>query len=246
MTSPVRCRVRVLLADDHAVVRAGLKAVLRKAGFDVVGEASDGRAAIALCNTVRPDVAVLDVAMPLLNGIDAARDILKNHPNTRIVLLTMYTEESYVLAGLRAGVTGYVLKSNAVASLVHAVRAVSKDDMYLGLGVSQALVKACRADVPSEADPLSGRERQVLQLIAEGRTMKEIGAMLGISPRTAETHRTRIMHRLDVHDIASLVRYAIDCGLLRPPGQGEGPSDRSTPKACPGESARLPVPAGAV
>jgi len=214
MSVPKR-RVTVLLADDHAVVREGLKAVLRKAGFDVVGEASDGQEAIARCDSLHPEVVVLDVAMPLLNGIDAAREILKNHPGTKIVLLTMYTEQSYVLAGLRAGVRGYVLKANAASSLVHAIRAVSRDDMYLGLGVSQTVVNACLSQVPRRADPLSGRERSVLQLIAEGRTMKEIGSVLGISPRTAETHRTRIMHRLEIHDIAGLVRYAIEQGLIR-------------------------------
>ena len=132
----------------------------------------------------------------------------------------------------------YVLKSNAVASLVQAVRAVSKDDMYLSVGVSQAIVNACRGDAASETDPLSPRERQVLRLIAEGSTMKEIGSVLGISPRTAETHRTRIMHRLEVHDVAGLVRYAIDHGLLAPSRQGQS-------HVVGAESSRLRVAAGA-
>jgi DNA-binding NarL/FixJ family response regulator len=166
----------------------------------------------------------------------------------------MYTEQSYVLAGLRAGVRGYVLKANAASSLVQAVRAVSRDDMYLGLGVSQTVVDACLSGSPRRADPLSGRERGVLQLIAEGRTMKEIGSVLGISPRTAETHRTRIMHRLQIHDVAGLVRYAIEQGLSPSGAPGEGQADqrRTAPQpACAGvegggPSGRFPsrAPAG--
>jgi len=239
MSSAPRRRLRVLLADDHVVVREGLKAVLRKAGFDVVGDASDGRAAVALCDAVHPEVAVLDIAMPLLNGIDAAREILKNHPATKIVLLTMYTEDSYVIAGLRAGVAGYVLKSNAATSLVQAIRAVSRDDMYFGLGVSQTVVNACLTNVPAPADPLSARERGVLQLIGEGKTMKEIGAVLGISPRTAETHRARIMHRLNIHDVAGLVRYALERGLLPSPAPAAGSPEPDVPPAIRGRASRL-------
>ena len=234
-------RVRVLLADDHVLVREGLKSVLRKAGFEVVGEASDGREAVKICKAVHPEVAVLDIGMPLLNGIDAAREIFKSEPETKVVLLTMYTEESYVLAGLRAGVTGYVLKSNAPSSLVQAIRAVSKNDMYLGLGVSQTIVNACLASVARPPDPLSDRERGVLQLIAEGRTMKEIGSELGISPRTAETHRARIMNRLHIHDIAGLVRYAIERGLLHVAASVAGQTSGST-ETPPRPSSRLRTP----
>jgi DNA-binding NarL/FixJ family response regulator len=224
MPSSSKSRLRVLLADDHVLVREGLKAILEQEGFEV-RTASDGRAAIALCDTLRPDVAVLDIAMPLLNGIDAARNILKLHPDTKIVLLTMYAEESYVLAGLRAGITGYVLKSSAASSLVQAIHAASKGDIYLSPGVSRTVVQAYLSNATVPADPLSNRERQVLQLIAEGKTMKEIGDVLGISPRTAETHRTRIMNRLDIHDVAGLVRYAIEHRLTHT-GQGAGDTDR--------------------
>jgi two-component system response regulator NreC len=211
---------RVLLADDHAIVREGLKAVLQQHGFGVVGEASDGRAAIAMAENLRPDVVVLDVAMPLLNGIDATREILNLPSRPKIILLTMYAEDSYVLAGLRAGITGYVLKSNAAFSLVEAMHAVMKGDIYLSPGVSRAVVQAFLSAAAVPRDPLSRRERQVLQLIAEGRSTKEIGGVLGISPRTAETHRTRIMQRLDIRDVAGLVRYAIDHGLVHPAGPG--------------------------
>jgi len=224
-SSSPKQRLRVLLADDHVVVREGLRAVLQRQGFEIVGEASDGRTAIAMCDTLRPEVAVLDIAMPLLNGIDAAREILKAQPGTKIVLLTMYAEESYVLAGLRAGITGYVPKSNAASTLVQAIHAVSKGDVYLSPVVSRAVVQAYLSNATVPPDPLSHRERQVLQLIAEGKTMKEIGDLLGISPRTAETHRTRIMNRLDIHDTAGLVRYSIEHGLS-PTGQGGGDADR--------------------
>jgi DNA-binding NarL/FixJ family response regulator len=188
----------VLLADDHVVVREGLKAILLQEGLEVVGEASDGPSAVRACESLRPDVAILDVAMPLLNGIDAAREMLKLLPSTKIVLLTMYPEACYVLAAVRAGIKGYVLKSNAASNLVQAIEAVRKGQTYLSPGVSGMLVTAFLADDPAPSDPLSPREREVLQLIAEGKNMKDIGALLGISARTAD----------------GLVRYAIQHGLI--------------------------------
>ncbi|RPJ84477.1 MAG: DNA-binding response regulator, partial [Acidobacteria bacterium] len=165
---------------------------------------------------LQPDVVVLDLAMLLLNGIDAAREILRARPETRVVLLTMYSEASYVLAALRAGVTAYVLKSNAASDLVQAIAAARNGDNYLSAGVSRTVVEAYLSKAGADADPLSYREREVLQLIAEGKNMKEIGGILGISARTAETHRARIMNKLGIRDVAGLVRYAIDRGLVQP------------------------------
>jgi len=215
MSSPTPSSRRIVLADDHVVFRQGLRAILQQGGLTVVGEASDGRAAVELCDGTRPDVAILDVAMPLLNGIDAAKEIGHRCPATRVVLLTMYAEESYVLASLRAGVAGYVLKTSAASDLVQAIEAVSKGEIYLSPGVSRAVVQAFLAGDSAPADPLSPREREVLQLIAEGKNMKEIGSLLGISARTAETHRARIMGKLEIHDVPGLVRYALRRGLIR-------------------------------
>lgn len=206
---------RILLADDHTIVRQGLRAILEREGYEVVGEASDGREAISFAEKFKPDVAVLDISMPLLNGIDAAREITKQSPRTKTVLLTMYTEDHYVLESLRAGVTGYVLKMRAALALVQAIQAVMKGEIYLSPGISRAVVQAflSKTDIPE--DPLTTREREVLQLVAEGKTTKEIAVQLGISAKTADSHRTNIMDKLDIHDTAGLVRYAIKRGIIR-------------------------------
>ncbi len=208
--------LRILLADDHAVVRQGFRALLERAGFEVVGEAGDGQRAIHLAEQLQPDVAILDVAMPLLNGIDAARGVAKVSPRTRIILLTMYIQERNVLEGLRAGVRGVVVKSGAVDDLLHAINTVCKGDTYLSPDVSNVVVGACLADRREEAPPLRDRERQVLQLVAEGKTTKDIATILGISIKTAEWHRSKIMEILDIHDTAGLVRYAIRHGMIQP------------------------------
>ena len=179
-----------------------------------MGEASDGRSAVKMCAALQPEVVLLDIAMPLLNGIDAGREVLKQCPKTKVILLTTYALEGYVLASLRAGITGYVLKSIAASTLVDAIEAVSKGETYLSPGVSGAVVQAYLSNAGPATDPLSVREHEVLQLIAEGSNMKEIGSVLGISARTAETHRTRIMEKLNIHDVAGLVRYAIVHGLI--------------------------------
>lgn len=205
---------RLLLADDHDMMRHGLKSVLREQGYEVVGEASHGHEAIKLCEKLDPDVAVLDIGMPLLNGIDAAREVLKSCPRTKIVLLTMHTEKSYVSASLKAGIKGYVLKNKAFSELVAAIEAVTSGEIYLSPGISQLVVDGYLATNCESSDPLSVREREVLQLIAEGRNMREVGTTLGISARTAESHRANIMQKLDIHEIAGLVRYAIREGLI--------------------------------
>jgi len=206
----------ILLADDHLVVRQGLKVLLENEGFRVVGEASDGREALQLAQNLRFDVAVLDLAMPLLNGIDAGRAILQACPKTKVVLLTMHTEDHLILEALRAGIKGYVLKSKATEELVEAIQEVSRGRLYLTPGASETVVQAYLAKTELPPEPLSPREREFLQLIAEGKTTKEAAGLLGISVKTAESHRTRIMQKLNIHEIASLVRYAIRRGLVSP------------------------------
>ena len=207
--------IRVLLADDHLIVCQSLKAVLEREELQVVGEAADGREAVRLARALRPDVAVLDVSMPLLNGLDAAREIQKACPRTRTILLTMHGEDTYVLQALQMGIRGYVLKSQAVTDLVRAVREVSRGAMYLSPGVSAAVVEAYRTKKDLR-DPLTPRERGVLQLVAEGKTTKEVASLLGVSVKTAEYHRNSLMQKLGIHETASLVRYAIRRGLIEP------------------------------
>jgi DNA-binding NarL/FixJ family response regulator len=208
--------VHVVLADDHVVVREGLRALLERAEFEVIGEAGDGQEAIRLVEKLRPAVAVLDIAMPTLNGIDAAREISRLSPETKTILLTMLTEDQYVLESLRAGVKGYVLKSNSTEELVKAIREVCQGKVYLTPAASTAVVQAYVAMSSASPPELTEREREVLQLVAEGKTSKEIAEKLGITWRTAESHRSHIMEKLAIHDIASLVRYAIRNGLVQP------------------------------
>lgn len=208
--------LRILLADDHGIFRQGVKALLEREGFRVDGEAADGHTAIQLASQLTPDVVVVDLAMPLLNGLDAAREISRVSPRTRTILLTMHAEDPYVARALQAGIRGYVLKSQAAEDLVQAIREVARGAVYLSPGVSQTVVEAYLAKRDLPADPLTPREHQVLQLIAEGKTTKEVAALLGVSVKTAESHRMRIMTKLDIHETAGLVRYAIRQGLVRP------------------------------
>jgi DNA-binding NarL/FixJ family response regulator len=205
----------VILADDHQIFRQGLRALLERERFDVVGEAPDGREAVQLAERLKPDVVVLDFVMPLLNGLDAATQIQRVSPKTRCILLTMYTEDQYVLEALRAGLRGYVIKTQAAADLVRAIREVLQNGVYLSPGISRTLVDAYLSGTAMPADPLTPRERQVLQLVAEGKTTKEVAMVLGLSVKTAETHRTKIMRKLEIHETAGLVRYAIRRGLVQ-------------------------------
>ena len=208
--------IQVLLADDHVVVRQGLKVLLEREGFHVVAEASDGQQAVQLAKQFQPDVAVLDLAMPILNGLDAAREIQKVSENTKPIILTMHTENHYILEGLQAGAKGFVMKTHAAEDLVQAIREASRGRTYLSPEVSQTVVQAYQDKIDIRPEPLSPRERQVLQLIAEGKSTKEVAGLLNISVKTAETHRTRIMEKLDVHETAGLVRYAIRRGMIEP------------------------------
>jgi len=208
--------IRVLLADDHTVVREGIRSLLEREKLTVVGEASNGREAVTAAQATQPDVAVLDLTMPILNGFDAARELLKVSPSTRSILLTMHDEDRYVLEALRAGLKGYVLKTQAAGEVAQAVRDVNRGGIYLSPGISSAVVDAYlnRMEVP--ADPLTPRERQVLQLVAEGKTTKEIAQLIGVGTKTAESYRARLMQKLDIHQTAGLVRYAIRQGMLQP------------------------------
>jgi DNA-binding NarL/FixJ family response regulator len=207
---------RLLLADDHSLVRQGLRALLERQGFQVASEASDGQEAVRLAAKVQPEVAILDISMPVLNGLDAARELLKSSPKTKVVLLTQHDEDHYVTEALRAGAKGYVLKSQAADDLVHAIREVCSGAVYLSPSISRAVVDAYLSRTYVSKDPLSARERQVLQLVGEGKSTKDVAAQLGISVKTAESHRARLMRKLDIHETASLVRYAIRRGLIQP------------------------------
>lgn len=206
---------RVVVADDHSLFRQGLVALLEREGFEVVGEASDGHEAIRLVRQTAPAIVLLDFSMPLLNGIEATREILKRAPDTNVMLLTMYDDEVNVLESLRAGVRAYILKNQTAMELEGAIREVLRGSIYLSPGISEAVVNACMSKEDKPIELLTDRERQVLQLIAEGHTTKSIASVLYLSVKTAESHRTRIMQRLGIHNIASLVRYAIRRGMIK-------------------------------
>jgi two-component system, NarL family, response regulator NreC len=208
--------IRIVLADDHVLVRQGLKSLLEREKFQVLAEASDGQEAVRLTETHQPDIAVLDISMPTLNGIDAARELGRSCPKTKTILLTQHEEEQYIHEALEAGVNGYVLKNQVASDLVHAIHQVSRGDFYLSPGISRAVMEAYRSKRERPADPLTVRERQVLQLIAEGKSTKDTASLLGISTKTAESHRMRLMQKLDIHETASLVRYAVRRGLVEP------------------------------
>jgi DNA-binding NarL/FixJ family response regulator len=207
--------LRILLAEDEQIVRQGVRALLEQAGFDVVAEASDGRQAVRLAERLRPDVAVLDLAMPSMNGATAARELGRVAPGTRTVVLTARSDEEQVLAALEAGVVGYVLKTEAMADLVRALHEVARGHTYLSPGISRTIVEACLGRRRPTADPLTPREKEVLQLVAEGKTTKEVAQILGVSVKTVEFHRSRLMSKLEVHETASLVRYAIRKGIVQ-------------------------------
>lgn len=208
--------MRVILADDHSMFREGLHALLAREGIEVVAEAADGYEAIRCVRELEPDIAIVDLAMPMLNGIGVARELQRRASKTATILLTMFEDDAYVLEALQAGVRGYVLKAQAAEELVAAVREVKRGAVYLSPGISATVVDAYLHKTDLAPDPLSDRERQVLQLIAEGNTTKEVARILGVSVKTAESHRTRMMQKLDIHETAGLVRCAIRWGLIKP------------------------------
>lgn len=200
---------RVLLVDDHQIVREGFRAILERAGFEVNAEASDGWEAVRLAQRRHPDVVIIDVSMPMLNGIDAAREMLAQAPRLPIVLLTVHTEEHCIVAALQAGVRGYVIKTQASTELLEAIREVLGGGTYLSPKVSRVVVQAYLEGRRAAEDPLTLREREVLQLVAEGNTTKDIAVNLDLSVKTAEFYRSRVMNKLGIHNTAGLVRYAI-------------------------------------
>jgi two-component system, NarL family, response regulator NreC len=208
--------VTVILADDHQVVRQGIRAVLERAGIQVLGEAADGLDAVRLAQELQPDIAVLDVTMPGMNGISVIKEIARVSPRTKSILLTMHTEDHYLFEALRAGAKGFVLKTQAAEQLLQAIHDVFTGSVYLSPSVSGIVVQAYLAKSELPADPLTSRERQVLQLIAEAKTTKQVAVILGVTVKTAESHRTRLMEKLDIHSTAGLVRYAVRKGVVQP------------------------------
>ena len=213
-------RIRALLADDHTLVRAGIRALLETIEHvQVVAESGDGIEALDLITRHRPDLALLDIGMPGLNGVEVARQAARVSPNTKIVILSMHEDRIHMRQAFRAGVAGYLLKGAAVTELPLAVKAVMAGETYLTPKVSRHVVQGFLREGADEADPIEGltqRQREILQMIAEGRSMKQIAGVLDVSVKTIETHRARLMERLDIHDVAGLVHFAIRAGLVTP------------------------------
>jgi len=208
-------KTRILLADDHTVVRNGFRALLdQQDDLEVVGEASNGREAVDRASQLQPDVVVMDVTMPELNGIEATRRLSASAPRTRVLALSMHKDAVYVREILRAGARGYLLKDSGEADLLAAVRAIARGEGYLSPGISDAVLNDYRRHVTDPIDLLSSREREVLQLIAEGRTNKEIATHLNLSVYTIEAHRGRVMEKLNLHSTGELVRFAVKKGLI--------------------------------
>jgi two-component system, NarL family, response regulator NreC len=213
-------KLRLLLADDHSVMRSGLRALLeRQQNLEVVGETENGREAVQLAEKLKPDVVVMDVGMPLLNGIEATKAILKEQPNTVVIILSMHADETYVMRALKAGARGYLLKDSAAGDLLNAIQTVSQNKSYFSPKVSHILaedyvrVLKQKGEVDSY-ELLTDREREILQLLAEGKANKEVATSLNISPYTVETHRKHILEKLNLHNPAELILYAVRKGII--------------------------------
>ncbi len=211
--------MKVVLIDDHNMIREGLRSILEKDGVQVVGEASNGREGIAEVTRTRPDIVVIDIAMPEMNGVDATRRLVREMPGIKVVALSMNCERRYVMSMLRAGAVGYVVKSGASEELLNALHVVARGETYLSQSVVNSVVESAtrhgleQPSNDSERRPLSGREREVLQLVAEGKSSKEIATILEIGVPTVETHRRQVMDKLNLRTVAELTKYAIREGL---------------------------------
>jgi DNA-binding NarL/FixJ family response regulator len=212
--------IRVLLADDHKLVRAGFRAMLNSLGnMEVVAETGDGREALELLRQHRPDIALVDITMPSLTGLEVATRVTRDFPDIRVIILSMHTTEDYIARAMRAGVAGYLLKNADPVELELAIRAALSGDIYLSPAVSKQMVENYMRRLGSDetpGEPLTARQREILQLIAEGKATKDIAALLDLSVKTVETHRKQLMDRLGIHDVAGLVRYAIRSGIIKP------------------------------
>ena len=213
-------KLRILLADDHIVMRTGLRALLeRQPNLEVVGESENGRETVELVASLRPDVVVMDVGMPVLNGIEATKTIVSKHPTTAVVILSMHADESYVMRALKAGARGYLLKDSAAIDLISAIHAVSQNKSFFSPKVSRILAEDYvrvlkQKGAVDSYDLLTSREREILQLLAEGKANKEVATALNISPYTVETHRSHILEKLNLHNPAELVLYAVRKGII--------------------------------
>jgi len=212
--------LRVILADDHTLVRAGLRSLVEQLkDVSVVAEANNGHEVLALAETHHPDVVLMDLSMPGMNGLEAALRLKKDHPQIKIIVLSMHASEEYVLQALRAGASGYLVKDSAPLELALALQAVARGETYLSPPISRQVVDSYMQRVGQTDDPLAvltGRQREILQLIAEGSSTKDIARKLNLSVKTVETHRAQLMERLDIHEVAGLVRFAIRHGLVNP------------------------------
>lgn len=211
--------IRVLIAEDHTIVRQGLISLLTaERGIEIVGEASDGQEAVEAAGRLKPHVVLMDLGMPGLNGVDATRQIKRDFPDVAVLVLSMYSAEEHVRPAIRAGAAGYLLKGSGLSDLVAAIRAVASGEAFLSPQVAKILLKDARTDDEAAASsgPLTAREREILQLVGEGSSSPEIARALSLSVKTVEGHRSRIMAKLNIHDVAGLVRYAIRTGLVSP------------------------------
>ena len=208
-------KLRIIIADDHTLVRAGLVTLMaRMSDMEVVGEANNGREAVRMARDLEPDIALMDIAMPELNGLEAADRVHRDTPKTRVIILSMHANEEYVAQALKSGASGYLLKDAATTELEMALKAVAQGQFYLSPSISRQVVDSYLHGGPTGLDLLSPRQREILQLIAEGKSTRDIAESLHLSVKTIETHRAQLMERLDIHDTAGLVRYALRKGLI--------------------------------